>query len=127
MKRIYKYTYQNRDGSGLLDSINNFAKDSHDVIAKNSNCLVLNDSRFTTVALESVRLGLMSINKPVINIDTDDSCSGNSIFFQLYSDIEYSNAEIKSVIKDKITGAIGFLSGLDLSNVDQALDKEVAQ
>lgn len=125
MEQIFSYTYRYCDGSGLLSKCNEYIKTSHGIVVQNDKCLVIDNDRFTTLAREGVNMGELNIESPNLSISVDDKCSGNSVYFIFYSATDYSDSEIKEIVKSKVAEKINFLSDLDFSMIDQVFTEEI--
>lgn len=96
-----------------------YSKVKSEVLAINSSLMVLNDDKFSRLSVDTEsKSSNFILNKPFINLYLNDDYYGDGFMFTLYSEHDFSPAEIKVFIAKEIERSRKALARTSLDFID---------
>ena len=101
---VYSYLVANYSKTMFESKVNSqYTKGKNEVLIVNSRMMVLNNDQFTRVNINHNNYaGNRELNNPYVILYLDNEHYGDGFMFSLYSDQDFSPAQIKRLIADKI-------------------------
>lgn len=113
----YIVDYADGMGSNRFGQVERKSQSQHEVVYENNDNFVIDNESLTTVG-KLKGYGAV-LNKPIVSLRVADEYWGNTLYFLLYTDEEYSNKDIAKIIKDNIKVKSNDILALDLSFITE--------